>query len=183
MKLGKEEVQKIGLSAVMLVALLYCYFSMLLGPLSTQEAAANATIADLKKKIDPAEASVKEAEALEKKSPDAVATLDQVRSLIPDGAPVAWFPERINNFFKRQGIDKTAAHVGSELGDKDLTGFKKLGWSIDVPAVEVVPLAIAIAALENEQQMIEVTSIQIDTLKDDVQFQRAVIVLSTIVKQ
>jgi type II secretory pathway component PulM len=183
MKLGKEEIQKIALSTLMLIALLYGYFSLLLDPLDKGEKAAHSYIDDLKSKIAPAEASVREAKELELKAPGAISTLDQVKAMIPDGAPVAWFPQRISEFFKRQGIEKCTARAGTELGEKELTGFKKLGWTLDIPAVDTVPLAIAVAALENEQLLMEVTSIQIDALKDNVQYQRAVLNVSTIVKQ
>jgi hypothetical protein len=183
MKLGKEEIQKIVLSTLMLFALLYCYFTMLLTPLKKGEEAAQLRIAELSPQIEKDEASAKEAQALEVKAPAAVSTLDQVKALIPDGAPVAWFPQRISEFFKRQGVEKCTARVGPEFGEKELTGFKKLGWNLEIPAVDIVPLAIAIAALENEQLLLEVTSIHIDTLKDNVQYQRAEIAVSTIVKQ
>jgi hypothetical protein len=183
MKLGKEEIQKIVLSTLMLFALLYCYFSLLLGPLQKGEKAARDSIAELTPQIAKDEATVREAKALELQAPAAVSTLNQVKAMIPDGAPVAWFPQRIGEFFKRQGIDKCTARAGAEGGEKELTGFKKLGWTIEIPAVDAVPLAIAIAALENEQLLLEVTGIQLDALKDNVQYQRAVITVSTIVEQ
>jgi hypothetical protein len=183
MKLGKEEIQKIVLSALMLFALLYCYFSLLLGPLQNGEKAARNSIAELTPQIAKDEATVREAQQMELRAPVAVSTMDQVKAMIPDGAPVAWFPQRISEFFKRQGIEKCTARAGTDLGEKELTGFKKLGWTLDIPAVDTIPLAIAIAALENEQLLMEVTSIQLDALKDNVQYQRAVITVSTIVKQ
>lgn len=181
MKLGKEELQKIGLSVILLAALLYGYFNLLLGPLDTQEKSYRDTITDLGPKITRANGVIKAAHVLEKNAPAVNGTLDQIKSFIPEGAPVAWFPPRIAEFFKRQGIEKCTAHQGGESVDKDLPGFKKLMWTIDIPRVEVVPLAIAIAALENENPLWEITNLQIEASKETPQYQSAHIVVLTIV--
>lgn len=182
MKLGKEEIQKIFLGVLVLIGVLYYYFSMLLGPLDKKEADAKAKIAQLTPQIDEANKTIKGAMPFEKKGTEATETLDQIKSLIPDGAPIAWFPPKIIDFFKRQGIEKTAVHLGGENTDKDLPGFKKLIWSLDIPRVDVVQLGIAIAALENEHPLIEINSLQIEDLKDNVQYQSAKITLTTTIK-
>ena len=63
-----------------------------------------------------------------------------------------------------------------------MPGFRRLFWTIDVPKVEFVPLGIAIAALENDQPLLEITNLQIEQSKDNVQFQHATLTVATIVK-
>jgi hypothetical protein len=155
---------------------------MLLGPLEKQEADAKGKIAQLKPQIDEANKAIKDAVPFEKKGAEATETLDQIKSLIPDGAPIAWFPPKIIEFFKRQGIEKTAVHLGGENSDKDLPGFKKLSWGLEIPRVDVVQLGIAIAALENEHPLIEINNLQIEELKDNVQYQSVKITLTTTIK-
>ena len=183
MKLGKEEFQKIFLSILLLIGLMYGYFTMLLGPLDKEQANAESSISDLNPKILGATAVIKDVAAREKSAPAIAETLDQIKSSIPDGAPIAWFPPAIISFFKRQGIDKCSIHVDGETGDKELPEFKKYNWTVSIPSVEVVPLGKAIAALENEQPLLEISGLHVGALKENVQYQNATLSISTIVKQ
>jgi hypothetical protein len=182
-ELGKAELEKAGLGGIMLAALLYVYFSMLLGPLADQEKKAGAAIKDLEPKIAAAKAQVAKTHTLETKAPAARTTLDNISALIPDGAPVAWFPPRIQDFFKRQGIEKSSVRLNNEFAERELPGFRKLFWSIELPKIEVIPLGVAIAALENEEPLLEITNVQIEANKDTPQFPRATLTVATIVKQ
>lgn len=183
MKIGKEEGQKIFLGCLVLGGMLYYYFAMLLDPLNVQEAKAHATVTDTQPKIDAANKAIKEVKPLQAKAVAAEATLEQIRGLIPDGSPVAWFPPSMTEFFKGQGIDKCGVHPAGAGGDKELVGFSKLSWGIDVPRVEVVKLAIAVAALENEHPLMEINSLQIGASRDAVQYQSARLNITTIIKQ
>src|SRR5438067_1457951 len=183
MKLGKEEIQKIVLGAILLAGLIYCYFAMLLGPLSTGQVKAQKTIATLEPQIAEAKKQVQKTEAVKKQAPAANAVMEQLKAGIPEGAPVAWFPPRMSDFFKRQGIDKTMTRLTNELPEKDLPGFRKLVWTIDLPKVEYASLGIALAALENEEPLLQVAGISIEASKDDPQFQHATMTVATIVKQ
>ena len=183
MKLGKEQIQKIFLGLLLLIGLLYVYFALLLAPVSKNIASANASAASLEPQINDAKKQISKTAALEKEAPAAIQTLDQLKSAIPEGAPVAWFPPRMAEFFKRQGIDKTVTRLTNELPEKDLPGFRRLVWAIDVPKVEFTPLGIALAGLENEEPLLQVTNVAIDTSKEDVQYQHATLTVATIVKQ
>jgi len=183
MKLGKEEIQKIFLSILLLIGLMYCYFTLLLGPLDKQQSDATSQVGDLNPKIVSASAVIRDVAAREKDAPAIAETLNQIKASIPDGAPIAWFPPTLITFLKRQGIDKCTVHVGGESGDKDTPGFKKFSWSVEIPSVEVVTLGKAIAALENEQPLMEITDLRVGALKDNVQYQNATFSLTTIVKQ
>lgn len=183
MKLGKEEIQKIFLSILLLIGLLYAYFTMLLDPLSKQEENAKKTVADLAPKIAAAKSLIKDVAQREKDAPKTNETLDQIKSMIPEGAPIAWFPPLITGFMKRQGIDKCTIHMGGDAAEKDLPGFKKMYWNLEMPHVDLPTLGIAIAALENQEPLLEVSNVQISASRDDVQYQSARVTLSTIVKQ
>ncbi len=182
MKLDKEQGKKVILSAILLCALLYCYFNLLLGPLAANEVRAEKTMKELRPQIAAAKLQIKQTQAIEARAPVASETLEQIKGMIPDGAPVAWFPPRMAEFFKRQGIDKTATRQTGEQAAPDLAGFKKLTWTIDLPKVEFVPLAIAIAGLENEEPLLEVTGVSIGTGADP-QYQHGSISVTTIVRQ
>lgn len=183
MKFGKDEIQKIFLGCLLMVGLVYGYFTMLLGPLDTQEAAAQSVIKDKGHVVDEDKKTIKLASQRKAAADEADATLTQVNNLIPGGAPVAWFPPLAIEFFKRQGIEKCAVHRGDEGVDKDLTGFKELSWGLDISHVEVVPLAGAIAAFENEHPLMEISSLQIESGKDNAQYQTARMTVGTIIKQ
>ncbi len=183
MKLGKDEIQKIALSAILLVALMYGYFTMLLGPLSSREARAMKDINTLTPQIADAKKQIANTANLEKQEPADSAVLDQIKGLIPEGAPVAWFPPRLADFFKRQGIEKCSARLISEVPLKDVSGFRKLVWSIDLPKVGFIPLAIALSGLENEDPLLEITNLQVEANTADPEFQHAILTASTIVTQ
>lgn len=183
MKLGKDEIQKMFLGVLLMIGLLYAYFTMLLGPLDTAEAAANSVIKDKGPMVEADKKIIKLAKERKAAADEADATLSQVNKLIPDGSPVAWFPPLIIEFFKRQGIEKCAVHRGDEGVDKNLTGFKELSWGLDISHVEVVPLAGAIATFENEHPLMEINSLQIESGKDNVQYQTARMNVGTVIKQ
>ena len=182
MKLGKDAIQKIALSSIMLLVALYAYFNMMLGPLAKGEAAARAALAKMEKQIADGKQQLQQAQTLETSSRPAAEKIKRLKDSIPDGAPVAWFPPQIAAFLKRQGIEKIAVRLNNEVADKDLPGFRRLFWTIDVPKVEFVPLGLAIAALENDQPLLEITNLQIEQSKDNVQFQHATLTVATIVK-
>lgn len=183
MKLGKEEIQKIVLGSLMLVGIVYVYFNMLLGPLVQRQGIVRQSIADLDPQIAAAEAQVKKTAAIEATAPQATETLAQVGAMIPEGSPVAWFPTRLGEFFKKQGLDKAATRVNNETEDKNLPGFRRISWTVDLPRVDFIPFAAAIAQLENEEPLVEIGTLQVDTSRDDVDSQHVLMTVNNLVKQ
>lgn len=181
-KLGKDAIQKIAFSAIVLVALLYVYFNLLLAPLTKGEAVARDAIAKMEKQITDGKQQLQQAQKLEASSRPAAEQIKFLKNSIPDGAPVAWFPPQITAFMKQHGIEKIAVRLNNEVADPALPGFRKLFWTIDVPKVEFVPLGLTIAALENEHPLMEITNLGIEQSKENVQFQHATLTVSTIVK-
>jgi hypothetical protein len=183
MKLGKEEIQKLVLGLLLFFGLIYSYFDLLLGPLSKRQEAARQSITALGPEIANAKAQIEKTRQMEQNIIAAQLTARQVDAMIPEGSPVAWFPTRMTEFFKKQGIDKALTRMNGELPDKDLPGFRKLVWGVDLPKVEFASFAEAVAALENEEPLFEIAALQIDASREDVEAQHALITLNNLVKQ
>ncbi len=118
MKLEQEQIKKIGVALGVLAVLLYGYFAYLLDPLQVDESKANAGIASLTPQIADAKDQIGKTADLEKKAPQATAFLSDLKSNIPDGAPIAWFPPKMADFFKSQGIEKCTTRLVSEGDDE-----------------------------------------------------------------
>jgi len=181
MKLEQEQIKKIALSALLLVALLYGYFTYLLDPLQLGEKNATNGMAAILPQISDAKQQIAKAADLETKAPQATAFLTDLKNSIPDGAPIAWFPPKMADFFKDHGIDKCTTHLVSE-GPGPMPGFRKLVWSVDVPKVEFTPLGIAISSLENDEPLLTILNVSVDATREDAQYQHATLILSTLVK-
>ena len=183
MKLGKEEIQKIVLGSLMLVGIVYVYFSMLLGPLVQHQGVVRQSSVDLDPQIAAAQVQIKKTAAIEATALKATETLAQVSAMIPEGSPVAWFPTRLGDFFKKQGVDKAATRMNNESEDKALPGFRRISWSVDLPRVDFIPFASAIAQLENDEPLVEIGTMQVDTSRDDVDSQHVTMTVNNLVKQ
>ena len=182
MKLGKEEIQKIVLGSLMLLGIVYVYFTMLLGPLVARQGSVRKSITDLEPQIATAQAQIKKTADLEASAPKSTHTLAQINAMIPEGSPVAWFPTRLGDFFKKQGMDKTATRMNNESEDKNLPGFRRISWSVDLPRVDFIPFAAALAQLENEEPLLEIGTMQVDTSRDDVDSQHVLMTVNNLVK-
>lgn len=183
MKLNKDQTQKIALGALMMVGVVYSYFDMLLGPLQQAREVANKNLNGLEPQIATANAQIASAKNVEAKAPDTTKLLVQVQGMIPEGSPVAWFPPRLSEFFKKHGIDKVNARVISDSLDKDYPGFRRVSWGIDLPRVDFLPFAAAIAALENEEPLLQIQSLELEAGRDEAQMQRATLVINNLVRQ
>ena len=183
MKLGKQEIQKLILGVLILIGVVYSYFDLLLFPEMASQAALKKSIEALGPEINTAQGQVKKTADLQKASPPKLQIIPQVHAMIPDGSPVAWFPTRIGDFFKRQGIDKTAIKMNNEFPEKELPGFRRLAWTVDLSKVDFAQFGTAVCALENEEPLMEITSIQIDASRDDVESQHVVLTLNNLLKQ
>ncbi len=183
MKLGKEEIQKIVLGAILFVILIYGYFEVLLGPLKKQYASSKNRIAELNKKLSEAKGQIRRVQELEATVPAAEQTVTAVKAMIPSGAPVAWFPTRVVDHFNREGLDKPATRMTGESADKDLPGFRRMNWSVDLAKVDFIPFAQALADFENNEPLAEIAGMQIEAGNEDVEVQRASLNLRTTVTQ
>ncbi|KAB2647494.1 MAG: hypothetical protein DVB27_03755 [Verrucomicrobia bacterium] len=183
MKLGKEEIQKLVLGGLLVIGVIYCYFTLLLGPLSRRQAATRKGIEDLGPMIAAAKAQIARTADVERAAPANMEATRQVTSMIPDGSPVAWFPPRVGDFFKQHGLEKSTTRLAGEIVEKEMVGFRRMSWSIDLPKVAFVPFATAVASLENEEPLLEISGLQIESGRDDLGSQRALLTVSNYVKQ
>lgn len=183
MKLGKDEIQKFVLGGLGIAAALYAFFTFLTGPLAAQTVANRAQIDTLGPQIEEARKLIADTAALEEKAPEATATYEEIKSMIPAGAPVAWFPPRIVEFFRRQGVEAVNVQRQTTTPLSDLPGFQLMTWIIDLPKTEFIPLAIAISGLENEEPLLSIPTLRISASGSDVQHPSASLTVDTIMTQ
>ena len=184
-KLNKNEIQKLALSLMGFVLLLYIYFSFFLGPLNkTRHTTLNA-IADCQKKIDGSKNEIAKAKNLERQAKDATARFAALKALSPEGAPIAWFPPRIKAFFADQQIEKAVARLESSADFKqgDLSGWSKYNWVIELPQTDFALIGKSIADLENAEPLLSITKLSIHTIHEQPQFQQLAIAATTVIEK
>lgn len=184
-KLNKDHIQKIALSAMGFVVLLYVYFSFFLGPLNRSRSATLSKINEIQNKLNASKGDMSKATTLEQQATKATARFAALKALSPEGAPIAWFPPRIKSFFANQQIDKAFARLESSGAFKqtELAEWSKVNWVIDLPQADFVALGTAIAELENSEPLLAITKIKIQTLPDQPHFQQVALTACTIMQK
>jgi len=184
-KLNKNEIQKLALSVMGFVLLLYIYFSFFLGPLNKTRYATLKAIDDCQKKIDGSKSEIAKASNLERQAKDATARFAALKALTPEGAPIAWFPPRIKAFFANLQIEKAVARLESntDLKQDDLSGWTKYNWVIELPQADFALIGRGIAELENNEPLLSITKLSIHTVHEQPQFQQVAIAASTIIEK
>ena len=177
----KDQIQKISLSALGFIALIYCYFNFFLGPLNRSRALTTATIADVQAKIASSKTEMKKTANLEIQAKEATARYKALKATTADGAPIAWFPPKMRAFFADQGINKVTARLESsaDFKEKELSDWTKNTWAIDVPESEYGDLGKAIAELENSEPLLTIQRVVIHAVPDEPQFQQARLIAQT----
>ena len=183
-KLTKDQLQKIILSSLMMVGLIYCYFTFLIASLNKSDRATDAAITDLDKQIAVAKSNVKRSASVEEQARSSEELLAQVNDMVPDGAPIAWFPPRMNTFFTRHGVKGvTVRSAGIDSAtDPVMKDYRSANWSVDIPQVGATALGITLAGLENEEKLLEITRLQVSTQVDAPEKQRVALNLLTLLK-
>ncbi len=172
--LNKDQIQKVVLSAMGLVVLLYVYFNFFLGPLANSRNAALATIKEQQAKLDGSQDEIAKAAKLEHTAKNATARFAALKALNPEGAPIAWFPPRVKTFFANQQIDKAVARLDNSSGFKpnELSGWTRYNWLVELPQTDYGALGKAIAELENTEPLLAITKMGIHVLPEQPQFQK-----------
>jgi type II secretory pathway component PulM len=173
-KLSKDQIQKLGLSVVGFVVLLYVYFSFFLGPLNKGRETADRTMHDLKSKLATSKTETAKAASLEKQAAEASARFAAMKALNPEGAPIAWFPPRIKVFFANRNIEKAAirAEGNSAYKEPELAEWQKYVWQIDLPQTDFAMVGKALAELENSEPLLSIQRMSIKAVADNPQFQQ-----------
>jgi len=180
-KLSKDQIQKLMLSIMGLVALVYVYFSFFLGPLNTSRDSMQGQIADLQGKIAGSKTELAKTANLEKQAQAATNRFAALKALSPEGAPIAWFPPRMKAFFANQDVDKATARLETSAAFKetDLSNWMRYNWVIELPQADFSTLGKAVAALENSEPLLSINRISIKAMPEDPQFQQITLVAST----
>lgn len=184
-KFTKDEIQKMVLSGLLMIGLLYGYREFLLGDLNKRERVATAALKDVESKIAGAGSRLKRLRSLEEQSRDATERSATVNALIPEGEPIAWFPPRAKAFFDRHNIRDVAVRL--ERKDKPAESelaadYSAFHWGFDLPNVAFTPLGIALAGLENEEQLLEIQRVQISTQPATPELQRVTLSCATLMR-
>ncbi len=173
-KLNKDQIQKIGLSALGFIGLIYCYFSFFLGPLNKSRAAAEARIAELQGKMASSKTELKKTANLEAQAREATGRYEALKATTAEGAPIAWFPPKMRTFFAEQGIEKVGARLESsgEFKQPELTDWIKDTWVIEMPQSDYPDLGKTVAKLENTEPLLAVQRVVIHAVPEDPQYQQ-----------
>ena len=181
LKLTKDQIQKLSLSSIGFVVLLYVYFSFFLGPLNASRDSMLATINDVQGKIGNSKNEMAKTTNLERQATSATSRFAALKALSPEGAAIAWFPPRMKTFFANQEIDRATARLESSVPYKeaDLSGWMRYNWSIDLPQTDFSTLGKAVAALENNEPLLSIVRITVRAMPEDPQFQQVNLNAST----
>ena len=180
-KLNKDQIQKLMLSTIGFIVLVYVYFSFFLGPLNSSRDNALAQINDLQGKVASSKSELMKTNNLEKQADASTKRFAALKALSPEGAPIAWFPPRMKAFFANLEIDKATARLegSSAYKETDLASWMRYTWLIEVPQADFSTLGKAIAALENSEPLLSITRVNIKALPEDPQFQQVTLTAST----
>jgi hypothetical protein len=173
-KLSKDQIQKLVLSSMGFVGLIYVYFSFFLGPLNTSRDNMLGQINDLQGKVASSKSEMSKSSNLEKQAETATTRFAALKALSPEGAPIAWFPPRMKTFFAGQEIDKATARLemSGAYKEAELANWMRYNWLIELPQADFSTLGKAVAALENSEPLLTINRINIKTIENDPQFQQ-----------
>lgn len=182
-KFTKDQIQKIVLSVLGFFGLLYVYFTFFLGPLNTSRTAAEARIEDLQRKIASSKSEMTKVKNLEQQATTATSRFAAFKALSPEGAPIAWFPPRMKQFFADQQIEKTTARLETNgpFKQPELAEWQRYTWQIELPQTDFATAGKAIAELENSEPLLTVTRLSIKADASDPQFQQVNLTAATTV--
>lgn len=182
-KFSKDEIQKLVLSAIGFIGLIYVYFSFFLGPLNTSRAAAERRTADLQTKIASSKTEMMKASNLEQQAVAATTRFSAMKTLSPEGAPIAWFPPRMKLFFANQQVEKSTVRLDSNgpFKQPELAEWQKYTWQIELPQTDFATAGKAIAQLENGEPLLNITRLSMKADANDPQFQQVNLTANTTV--
>lgn len=182
-KLSKDQIQKIVLTVLGFIGLLYVYFSFFLGPLNKSRAAAQVRIAELQGKIASSKTELTKASNLEQQATEATDRFSALKASSPEGAPIAWFPPRMKTFFANQQIEKAAARLEgtSAFKQPELAEWSRYTWLIDLPQSDFPTVGKAVAQLETNEPLLSVSRISIKADATDPSYQQVSLSAATTV--
>jgi len=180
-KFSKDQIQKIILSVLGFIGLIYCYFTFFLGPLNRSRASMIASIADLQGKNASSKAELRKTANLELQAKEATSRYEALKKTTQDGAPIAWFPPKMRTFFGDHGIDKVSARLESsgDFKQPELADWVKDNWAIELPESDYAALGKAIADLENSEPLLSFQRVTIHAATNEPQYQQVSLLAQT----
>src|SRR4051812_4600762 len=129
-KLSKDQLKKVMLSAIGFFVLVYVYFSFFLGPLNNSRDLMLGQIKEIQGKVGGSKTELVKTTNLEKQAETATKRFAALKALSPEGAPIAWFPPRMKTFFANQEIDKATARLEScaPFKENELASWMRYNW-------------------------------------------------------
>lgn len=181
-KFNKDQIQKIFLSGLGFIALIYCYFTFFLGPLNSSRATMTQTINETLEKTASSKTELKKTANLEIQAKAATSRYEALKATTQEGAPIAWFPPKMRNFFDSHGVEKAGVKLdaSSAFKEPELSDWIKDSWTIDLPAADYEALGTAITDLENGEPLLAVHKISIHAAPEDPQFQQVNLTAQTV---
>ncbi len=184
-KFTKDEIQKVVLSSIGFVVLLYVYFSFFLGPLTRNRVSMEKQIDVLQSKLANSKSEISKAANVERQASAAITRFAALKERSPEGAPIAWFPPRMRLFFANQTIERVTARLEANgpYPQPELAEWARYTWLLHLPQTDFVTLGRAVAQLENSEPLLAVTRLNIRALADNPQFQQVSLTANTTVLQ
>lgn len=184
-KLNKDQIQKVVASALMLGVVLAGYYNLLLSPLKANIARMETEVVGVEEKVKEANTQIRKAQGLDEQVAQSQNTIDLLEEFMLDGAPEAWFPPLIQEFFTTHGVKSSPPRRIEFRGAQDpaLRKYQSGIWSAQFSQIEFAQWGMAMSALENEQPLLRFTRIQVELSSDTPQFQRADVEIYNIIKQ
>lgn len=180
-KLNKDQIQKIILSTLGFIGLIYCYSTFFLGPLNKSRASMAEKITTMQVKTASSKTELKKTANLEAQAKEATGRYEALKRTTADGAPIAWFPPKMRTFFGERGIDKVTARLeaSGDFPQPELTDWVRNTWAIDLPESEYSALGKAVAELENREPLLAIHRIAVHSAPDEPQFQQVSLAVET----
>lgn len=180
-KFTKDQIQKIVLSGIGFLVLIYIYISFFLSPLNRSRDTMERTIADVQKKIDASKGEIQKAKNLERQATEATERFAAYQTLSPEGAPIAWFPPRMKQFFANQQIERVNARLltNGPYQEEELSHWVRYTWLLDLPQTDFATAGRSIAELENTEPLLAIEKLTLKARPDDPQFQQATLTANT----
>ncbi|MEO8440764.1 MAG: hypothetical protein ABI540_11165 [Spartobacteria bacterium] len=180
-KFNKDQIQKMALSVLGFIALLYCYFNFFLGPLNKSRTAMAAAILEVQEKTASSMTEMKKTANLEMQAKEATLRYEALKATTADGAPIAWFPPKMRTFFGDFGIDKATARLeaSADFTQPELSDWIKDTWAIELPQSEYGSCGKAIAQLENTEPLLAIQHLVIHAVPEVPQYQQVSLLAQT----
>ena len=162
----QEEKKKIGMMAILVVVVIVVVNMQLLSPLATQKTHARAGIAELQKKLTAAKNQIRETKRLEGKYSEVKSELDTLLSITKPGAPEAWEPPLIQEYFRKRGLEVEGVHFIKADHNAPIAGYERTDLVVEIPKASPFKLGETIAEIENTLPIIDFNSIVVTAIKD-----------------